>query len=125
MKAPTQIDAMRLVLAEARCRKSTTSGEGLATSGGRSDEKRIQRDVVTALRLDTHAERIGDLAAGCGHDVYFVELFTEDEICHLECGQGRKAQIREPWRQQKTHGCDVGLPFAGCLPEVRLLGTES
>jgi hypothetical protein len=84
---------------------------GLVDIERRPDEKRIERNVITALRLDMHANRIYDLAAGCGHKVHVVEFFAQHHICRLECGEGRKVQIREPWRQEKTDAYDVGLPW--------------
>jgi len=43
--------------------------------------------------------------------VHVVEFFAKHHICRLECGEGRKVQIREPWRQEKTDAYDVGLPW--------------
>jgi hypothetical protein len=54
-----------------------------------------------------------DLTSRPGHNVQAIELVTEYEIFRLEYGQRRKAQIREPRRQQKTDVYHVG-PLLVC-----------
>jgi hypothetical protein len=97
---------------------------GLGDIGRRSNQKRIQRNIIATLGLDPHAKRIQDLAAGCRHDVHVVEPFTKDHICRLEYGKRRKAQIRKPWRQQKTDRYDVDLPW-GYQVQLRVFWTQS
>lgn len=134
MKAPMQIDAMRLALAEARCRKSITSKDGLAISGGAptrsvSSTTSAPRSVSTRMPNEfTSGPPDNEFTSGppdAGYAVHVVESFTKDHIRRLECEGRRKAQIRKPWREHKTDGYDDGLQWAGCCGRLKIFQAQS
>jgi hypothetical protein len=61
----------------------------------RSDEHRIERNVVRSLGLRRHAEGVDYQAAACGNNVRLVIRFAQHHVRDFEHPQRGKTEVRE------------------------------